>query len=110
MSKPTQQEAREQVARIEKLAQDLRILHFHQIGAGALAEKLIDLGYSRPVELTLISDEEIKAWLKQEQENDEESYEKYASQLGIHIQDAINIARFGASRQLSRDKETQEVA
>ena len=41
---------------IEKLAQDLRFNHFHTIGAGLLAEKLVDLNYRQvsPERLTVL--------------------------------------------------------
>lgn len=44
---------------------------------------------------TVMNDEEISKKLKQETA-DGETYEEYASQLGIHLQDAINITRYGA--------------
>jgi len=46
---------------VEKLANDLRGLCFHQIGAGALAEHLIKLGYRpvEPVQLEVLGYEEI---------------------------------------------------
>lgn len=46
---------------INKLQNDLHILHFHELGAGQLAEKLIEIGYRLviPSKLTVLSDEEI---------------------------------------------------
>jgi len=45
---------------VDKLANDLRGLRFHQIGAGELAEHLIKLGYLpiEPVQLEVLTKEE----------------------------------------------------
>ncbi|KKN50910.1 hypothetical protein LCGC14_0627750 [marine sediment metagenome] len=47
---------------------------------------------------TVMTDDEIRKKFKQET-GDGRTYEEYANQLGIHLQDAINIARYGAIAQ-----------
>jgi hypothetical protein len=46
---------------INELAQNLRLLHFHTVGAGSLAEGLYEAGYRLiPKEFQVLSDEEIR--------------------------------------------------
>jgi len=52
---------------------------------------------STPTEGMELTDEEIKNSFRL---NGDESYLRYCAELGIDLQDGINIARFGANKQL----------
>ena len=69
-------------------------------GVEELAEEICSLFQPKPDESRLLSDEEIEERFKRKTD-DGETYEDYARQLGIHLQDAINIARHGAVLQLT---------
>lgn len=64
--------------------------------------------------MTILSDEEIENKLKKEKEeskeNKEQSYIDYIDQLGLNLQDAINLIRYGAHIQCKAIMEENKIS